>query len=43
MYTSLKSRVRNCNNDSEYFKCTVGLRQCEVMTPIMFSMFINDL
>ena len=43
MYTSVKSCVRNCNNYSEYFECAVGLRQGEVMSPIMFAMFINDL
>ena len=43
MYTSVKSCLRNCNNYSEYFECAVGLRQGEVMSPIMFAMFINDL
>ena len=43
MYTSVKSCVRNCNNYSEYFECAVGLRQGEVMSPIMCAMFINNL
>ena len=43
MYTSVKSCVRNCNNYSEYFECAIGLRQGEVMSSIMFAMFINDL
>ena len=28
---------------SEYFECAVGLRQSEVISPIIFAMFINDL
>ena len=42
-YVCICHEVRNCNNYSEYFGCAVGLRQGEVMSPIMFAMFINDL
>ena len=43
MYESLLSCVRACNNLSEYFKCPVGVRQGCVMSPTLFSMFINQL
>ena len=42
MYNNVKSRVRGCNSLSEYFNCVVGLKQGEVMSPILFSLFIED-
>jgi hypothetical protein len=43
MYESLLSCVRSCNGLSEYFECPVGVRQGCVMSPTLFSMFINQL
>ena len=43
MYNNVKSCVRGCNSLSEYFNCVVGLKQGEVMSPILFSLFIEDL
>jgi len=37
MYNIAKSCVRGCNSLSEYFNCVVGLKQCEVMSHILFS------
>ena len=43
MYNNVKSCVRGCNSLSEYFNCVVGLKQGEVVSPILFSLFIEDL
>ena len=43
VYTNVKSCVRHCNSYSSFFDCAVGLRQGEVLSPLMFSLFIEDL
>ena len=43
MYNNVKPCVRGCNSLSEYFNCEVGLKQGEVMSPSLFSLFIEDL
>jgi len=42
MYQSVKSCVRHCNTYSDYFNFAVGLRQGEIIYPIMFSLFVED-
>ena len=42
-YSKLKSCVNIDGKLSEYFECTVGTRQGCVASPIIFSLFINDL
>ena len=42
-YSKLKSCVKIDGKLSEYFECTVGTRQGCVASPIIFSLFINDL
>ena len=43
MYSNLKSCVKICNTYSDFFEYTVGLRQGEVISPIPFSLFVEDL
>ena len=43
MYSNINSSVRNCHRYSDFFYCAFGLRQGEVMSPILFSLFIEDL
>ena len=42
MYANVKSRVKSCSSYSDYFSYAVGLRQGEVMSPILFSLFVED-
>jgi len=39
MYQSVKSCIRHCNTYSDYLNIAVGLRQGEIISPIMFSLF----
>ena len=43
MYNKVKSCVKSCNTYSDFFEYAVGLRQGEVISPILFSFFVNDL
>ena len=43
MYNKVKSCVKTCNNYSEFFEYAIGLRQGEIMSPIMFSLYLEDL
>ncbi len=43
MYCNVKSCVKSCSNYSDYFNYAVGLRQGEVMFPLLFSLFVADL
>ena len=43
MYANVKSRVKSCSSYSDYFSYAVGLRQGEVMSPILFALFVEDL
>ena len=43
MYFQVKSCVKCCNTYSEYFECAIGLKQGEVISPILFSVFLDDL
>ena len=43
MYNNVKTCVRNCNSLSDFFECAVGLKQGEVISLLLFSLFIEDL
>jgi len=40
--TKVKYCVRSCNNYTQCFEYTVGLKQGEVIEPILFSLFVED-
>ena len=43
MYSGIKSLVQVNNNESEYFSCDTGVRQGENLSPLLFSIFVNDI
>ena len=47
MYSNIKSCIRNPvkepNSYSDFFNCSVGVRQGEHLSPVLFSLFLNDL
>ena len=43
MYKNIKSKVSTNEGSSDYFNCTVGVRQGENLSPFLFSIFLNDL
>ena len=43
MYANAKSCVQLNGNFSEYFSCNIGVRQGENLSPLLFSIFLNDL
>ena len=43
VYKSVKSFVRVNNSHTDFFDCPVGLRQGCMMSPVLFSLFINEL
>ena len=43
MYQNIKSCVMKNSEKSGFFKCTAGVRQGENLSPLLFSLFINDI
>ena len=43
MYNVVKARVRTGGDIAEAFMCPRGLKQCDICSPILFSLFINEL
>ena len=42
MYNSVKIRIRCGYKLTDYTKCTVGVKQGDVCSPILFYLFINE-
>ena len=43
MYSNVRSCIKSCASYSDFYNYAVGLRQGEVMSPLLFSLFIEDL
>ena len=43
VYSELKSRVKYTNTLSNEFFCSLGVRQGECLSPLLLSLFINDI
>ena len=43
MYTNIKSCVSIDGEQSDFFMCNCGVRQGENLSPVLFSLFLNDL
>ena len=44
MYKGIKSKILSSSGEmSEQFSCTIGVRQGENLSPVLFSLFLNDL
>jgi hypothetical protein len=43
MYNGIKSCVSVRNSQSDFFPCCIGVRQGEILSPVLFSLYINDI
>ena len=43
MYENVKARIRCGAKFTDYIKCTRGVKEGDVCSPVLFSLFINDL
>ena len=43
IYEQVKSCVKHCSGYSEFFYISIGFRHGEVMSPVLFALFIEDL
>ena len=43
MYENVKARIRCGAKFTDYINCTRGVKQCGMCSPVLFSLFINDL
>ena len=43
MYENVKARIRCGATFTDYINCTRGVKQGDVCSPVLFSLFINDL
>ena len=43
MYSKVKSKVKYNNKTGDKFFCRLGVRQGECLSPLLFSLFLNDI
>ena len=43
MYERVKSKVVTLQGESNFFECSVGVRQGEKLSPFLFSIYLNEL
>ena len=43
MYENVKARIRCCAKFTDYINCTRGVKQGDVCSPVLFSLFISEL
>jgi len=43
LYEHVKSKVVTLQGESNFFECSVGVRQGEKLSPFLFSIYLNDL
>ena len=43
MYTTVRSCVRLLSNTSEFFDISIGVKQGDFVSPILFILFLNDM
>jgi len=43
MYQSVKFCVKHCNSFSDFVEYSFGLRQGEIMSPVLVSLFLEEL
>ena len=43
MYRTVKSRVKVSNILSCEFSCSLDVSQCECLSPLLFSLYLNDI
>ncbi|MEW8547414.1 MAG: reverse transcriptase family protein, partial [Candidatus Thiodiazotropha sp.] len=43
MYSDIKSRIITSEGESAFFPCKTGVRQGENLSPLLFSVYLNDL
>ena len=43
MYSKVKSKVKFNNQTGNDFSCRLGVRQGECLSPLLFSLFLNDI